>query len=566
MVRNIFILGCFFFFVKFSTAQISQITEKESQLQSQFIDATKELTLARYDQAEKILLNIVKENEAIGATHFELGKVYEAKGDDQRALGSYTRAIALEKTNKWYYLKKLDLLKKINAYGEAANLCESIAQLPSATPEDYYEWTNNALKANNPELAISALDKLEAKQGINFNIVDKKTQIYESLGQHEKTRASLSKLTETFPTCVTCLSLQAAYLGDMNMPDEATKIWKKVLELDPSNTNAKIAVAAGMKIAGDDVGFLESIKSLFVSKNVAYDDKMKQLIPYIQKVAVTHDEKLGTALDKALKMLDETNPDNAKTKSAMADVAQNTGRFKEAVELYQQCLKLDKSVFSVWEQLLYLQDQTRDYSGMLKTSNDLYDLFPGLALANYWHGLALIKSNKADQAMSVLDEGLALSSKNPALQYKFNILKAQTYALKKDLAKSQESYLKAKEINSKVDWAYAAEARTIADLKSPGADALSLCDEALKIDPNSLEALHTKAYILLKAASLDKSKSVYELAFKNGGMDIPEILEEYGDLMLLQNNSVEASKYWNLALEKGIETVGLRKKIDAIKS
>jgi tetratricopeptide (TPR) repeat protein len=359
--------------------------------------------------------------------------------------------------------------------------------------------------------------------------------------------------------------LQASYFAELNKPEEATKVWRKILELDPSNTDAKIAVAAGMKIAGDDLGFLHSLKPLFVNKNVAYDKKMKEIIPYIQKLAVTHDQKLGSALTEALQMLNETNPGNAKTYAAMADVAQNTGQIKDAVQYYKKSLSLDKSIFSVWEQLMYLLDQIRDYPSLLSTSNDLLDLYPALAVANYWNAYSFVKNDKPDEALESANIGISAAKNNQAIQYKLHIVNGMAYSLKKDTNKSKESFKLAQELNPKIDWAYLAEARELA--KTPGnlQQALSLVEQALKLNPESFEAWATKAFILSQNNDFEKAKDLYAQSISKGGSDYAQILEEYGDVLFKLNDKESALKYWKSAVDKGIELPQLRKKIEDVK-
>ena len=565
MSRAIFIIFLISNFSAGSFAQLKQITEKESQLQQKFIEANTEFLIGRYDQAEKKLIEIVKENEAIAAVHFELGKVYEAKGDDQRALGSYSRAIVLDKSNKWYYIQKIKLLDKAGSHAEAATVCEQLTQVDQITADHYYDWAYHAIQANNPELAITALDKLEAKQGPNINIAEKKLRIFQTMGQPDRIRSTIDNLLAVSPDCIPCLTMKANYYASSNKPEEANKVWERILALDSANTDAKIALAAGKKAIGDDVGFIESIKPLFVNKNVPFDSKMKELLPYIQKLSDTHDPRLGESLMGALKMLDETNPDNPKTKAAMADVARNTGWIKEAAALYKTCLDLDKNVYAVWEQRLYTLDQIRDYPEMLKTSNDLFDLFPGIAMATYWNALALIRNNKPDDAIKIIESGMAAAKKNPALQYKLTILTGMAWGQKKDLIRSQEAFKTAQTLNPAVDWAYYAEARVLSDLSESYNNALELCEKAIKNSMGSFVPIAVEAYVLMKNNNFEKSKGLYEEAINKGAADFPEILEEYGDLLYKMNDLKSAVKYWQMSLDKGIEIPELRKKLDAVK-
>ena len=219
----------------------------------------------------------------------------------------------------------------------------------------------------------------------------------------------------------------------------------------------------------------------------------------------------------------------------------------------------------MWEQRLYILDQIRDYPQMLKTSEELLDLYPGFALAAYWNGLALMRNGKADDALSILSEGLMSARNNPANQYKLQILKAMAFARKNDIAKSQEAFKAARELNPEIDWAYFAEARVIADIPEKLKDAIKLCDQAIKINPDNFEAIATKAYVLSKNNETDKARALYEESLAKGGIDYPEILEEYGDFLHRLNDNNAALRYWKIAIDKGTPLPVLRKKIDEVK-
>lgn len=547
------------------SAQKMQMTEKETQLQGKFIEANKEFVLARYDQAEKLLLDIVGENETVGAAHYELAKVYEAKGDDQKAIASVNRAINLEKTNKWYLVYKLRVLDKMGAHADAALVSQALAVFEPNNPQHYYDMAYHFLQAENPKEAINSLNKLEAIQGPQLPITEKKILIYQGMGETENIFNSLNKLVQTYPENIKALELLAAFYAGNSKPAEATELYKKILSLDPSNVNAKIAMAAGLRVAGKDADFLRSIKELFVNKNVGFDQKMKELVPFIQKLAEKKDPELAAEVIEALKVLDQIHPNNAKTYAASGDVYQNTGDIKTAIQMYNKALTIDKSVYSVWEQLLYLQNQTRDFTGLLKTANELIDIFPNLANAYYWHALANNKNNNPQVALSSCNQGLMIARKSPANQYKLQIELGNTYALLNNINSCSDAFNSAIQLNPNAEWAYYSFANCLARLKPGTAKANELADNAIKIAPDNIEALSTKAFVLAKAGNFKEAQSYYEKALEKGGTEYPQILEEYGDLLYSQQDLTSADKYWNLSLQKGFPNEALSKKINAKK-
>jgi len=546
-------------------AQKVQSTEKEAQLEGRFIEANREYIIGRYDQAEKILLAVIKENETIAAAHFELAKVYEAKGDDQKAIGSLNRAITLDKTNKWYLIRKLKLLDKMSDHVEAAKVGEALINFEPNNPENYYDKAYHELQAENSTAALATLDKLQVKLGPQIAIAEKKIMIYQALQQEDKIIETINTLVLSFPENVKVLQMKASYLVNHNKANEATEIYKKILSLDPSNVEAKIAMSAGLKVEGKDVEFINSLKELFINKNVAFDTKIKELVPYIQKVADKKDRALAASVLDALLLLDKTDPKNAKTYAAMGDIYQNIDSIKTAIQMYTKAVNLDQSVFSVWEQLLYLLNQTRDYSRMLNTAKGLTDIFPVLSSAYYWVALSYNKTNNPAEALKNCKSGLEMARRSPVNQYKLQIEMGNAYALSGDMENCESAFNTAIQLNPNVEWAYYSFALAQSRIKPGTPKANEMADKALSIAPDNMEALSAKGFVLMKAGKYLEAKEYYDKAILKGGLEYPQILEEYGDLLAEQKDSVSADKYWNLAVEKGTPNDNLSKKINAKK-
>jgi len=540
-------------------AQAVKISEQEAQLQGRFIDANKEMLMSRFDKAEEILNGIVKENETIGAVWYELARVNAGIGKDDKALSMINRAITLEPKNKWYLIYKGDLVERMNDHREAANVCAQLNKLEPKNPQHYENWAYHLIQVQEPAKAIEVYDNQAALMGITPELALKKMQVLEAMNKKEEAYNYLKELANTKPD-ITYLKIFAAYLVRSNRIDEATSVYERILKLDPKDTDARLAAAAGLRKSGKDIEFVQTLRELFYRTDVPYDRKMKELIPLIQKVADTGDTSLANALVDAVNVLNSTSPDNAKTYSALGDLYHHSNKLKSAIEAYQKSIQLDKSTWAVWEQLMTLQWDIRDVKSLLKTSNETYDLFPNLGTAAYWNAFANYGNANYKDALSAIQMALGMTRRVPAVQYRCKILEAQIHYRSNNLELGKAAIESAIAMNTNAAWAYYENARILAeinDMKSAANNA----QKALTLEPNNSDALAAFAFVAMKSGSLQSADENYQKSFALGGNSLPQYLEEYGDLMALKGDKIKAKDYWLKSSNLGVETPSLKQKI-----
>jgi tetratricopeptide (TPR) repeat protein len=171
------------------------------------------------------------------------------------------------------------------------------------------------------------------------------------------------------------------------------------------------------------------------------------MIPHIQKVANTGDKELADAAIELAKILTEVHPNNAKSFSVYGDLLNHSERPKEALEKYMQTLKLDGSVFTVWEQVMYLNFELQDFDALLKTSNDALDLFPNKAKAFYLNGIANSEKGNNNDAIDGFQQALMMSAKNERMQADIYGRLGEVYHNAKKYEKSDTNFEKALKLN-----------------------------------------------------------------------------------------------------------------------
>ena len=71
-----------------------------------------------------------------------------------------------------------------------------------------------------------------------------------------------------------------------------------------------------------------------------------------------------------------------------ADILYTDNNFQEAKEQYLIVLEKDKTKPEVWSQVLFIQAEQSDFSGMLNTSDEALTYFPTDPLFYYFNGVS----------------------------------------------------------------------------------------------------------------------------------------------------------------------------------
>ena len=81
------------------------------------------------------------------------------------------------------------------------------------------------------------------------------------------------------------------------------------------------------------------------------------------------------------------------------------------------------------------------------------------------------------------------------------------------------------------------------------------------LKPKNPRLQDTQGWVLYKMKNYDSAKAWIQKALKNGGENMPDILEHYGDILYQLDDKEQALIYWQKAQEKGSTSELLEKKI-----
>jgi tetratricopeptide (TPR) repeat protein len=429
-------------------SDLLEMTESEAKIEEVFIDGNREKLLGNWERAVVKFKEVLEKDPKNDAASYELARVYEALKDTDKAVVAARNAVEWNPANPWYKYYLADLYQKTDKDKEAAELYAQLVKMDFRNEGYYFKWAYYLVRAGQPADAIKVYDQLEKLIGINEETTRHKQTLYLGMGNYKKAGKEIQDLIDRFPENIEYRHMLATFYTQTGDKGMATATYQEILKLEPNNARAKIALAEDNK-GSDDIKYLNALRTVFQDPGTDIDTKIKEIIPYVTRLAETGDKNLGNSLLALTSLLETVHPNSAKSHSVLGDVLFYNGQTDRALEQYKKCLELDHNVWAVWEQVLFIYSDKKDYQNLVKTSEDALDLFPNQATAHYFNGVGYNGLRKPNEALPSFQQALIMSTKNPPLR--FNVLRetAESYYQLKKYPQAENSLNEALKLNAK---------------------------------------------------------------------------------------------------------------------
>ncbi len=525
-----------------------------------FIEASKERLLGNPANAADLFKECLKVDPNNAAAMYELATIYFNARKDNEAIEQISNAIKIEPKNEWYRMLLADIYSQLGKNEEAAKVFETLVNDFPKKPEFLYEWATELLKANKYEDAIKVYNRIENNIGVTEEISIQKHSIYLSLKQTEKAIEEIKKLIETFPGNTRYLGILADLYLSMNKKDEAFALYEKMETMNPSDPLLHLSLANYYREKGNKEKSYEELKKAFQNPDLDIDTKINILLSYY--VITEVNKELTSQALELTKILVETHPKEAKAHAMHADFLFREGKMKEAQEAFRATIKLDNSKFLVWSSLLQVDYNLADYEGLLKESNDALELFPTQAIVYLFNGIANMQFKKYDEAIAILNSGVAYAKKDKQLSTQFYSSLGDAYNFVKKHKESDAAYEKALELdpeNSTVlnNYAYYLSLR-----KESMDKAEAMSKKSNDLEPGNASFQDTYGWIMYQQGKFAEAKEWIDKALKSSEKPSGVEYEHYGDALWQSGEKEAAKEYWNKAKVAGGGSDLLERKVN----
>ncbi len=410
-MRTLYLLP-FVCFVNLLSAQPGSVSEREVNLQSQFIEAKREALLGKTEEAITKFRTLLLEQPKDDAILFELSRLEYAAGNTPAAIDALKTAYATQ-PNEVYAAFLAELYQAAGRYGEGADLYASLIQQYPSEAEHYLERAAFQVRDQDIKGAVKTYEDLEARIGVNAELARRKHALYLGTGDQKRAERELVRLVEAFPRDNSYRHLLAGYYSSQGDDSKAKRVYEEILQLEPDDVRAQLALQdAAPRNNGSSVDDRELL-ALLARTDVELDLKIGRLLPMIQQVASTNDRALADRLLALTAELRRVHPDAAKATAIEGDLYYHSGRLAEAAEAYRATLELDDTVYPVWEQLLatlYLDNQAVE---LRKYAEEALDIFPNRPSVYVHYALGEAFRGDFDEANNLLRQAQLMVSGSP---------------------------------------------------------------------------------------------------------------------------------------------------------
>lgn len=388
------------------------VPEAEVARQSAFLEAEKERLLAHYDKAIERYEKFLYDNPETDAAWYGLARSYAAKEDYIKALESIDKAVKKAPDNPWYPVFQADLFGKTGRIKDAIAVYDNLCKRWPSNAGFFQQLAYLHVLNKDPKAGLKALDQLERITGLTEETADKKHIIYVGLGDDKKAAAELLRLADAFPNKPEYRHRLAHFYETMGDRDNARKVYEDIVRRNPNDSSAQLALLSKGK-SNSDTEYLASLKPLFGDANTPIDSKIKELLPYFEKLNKNPDPVLTQNLLDLGAILEKTHSDDAKAWSISGDLLYYSNRSTEALEKYRQCIRLSPRVFSVWDNTLTILAEQKNFDEMLRFAERAMDAFPNQPKAYYYYGVAANLKGQYDEAINQLEQALLMAGNSP---------------------------------------------------------------------------------------------------------------------------------------------------------
>lgn len=428
MLKYIYI---FIFFALSGPIYAQEIIEEaqpssiEVDLESEFILAMQDEVLEKYDDAIEKFKNLIKKTPGEGIAEYHIAQILLKQNKTEDALFQAKKAV--EKNPSNIYFKELlkNIYEDSKDYKSAADLMLTIIPTHKFDRKEYYELAELYSRANETDLAIEVLEKLDKTAGFDLQTEFYKINILLKAKDYEKAKKNLELLNKKMPRNTEILQKMTMVYRLMNDTKNTDDTYRQILQIDPQNAQALSYFSTQKKSSQSGQNYIVNLIPYLNNAEISVDEKILTLAPYVENIS--KDDPLLNDLTNAAEILLRLHPHNARTNTLYADLLYNAEQTSKSIVYYNNALKYDKSNFMIWKQLMIIYTMQEDWNKLAKLSTEAIDYYPNHSVVYYYAGRAFINLNQVSKAIEYLDESLLLAMQNEKFRNEILLMKANAY-------------------------------------------------------------------------------------------------------------------------------------------
>lgn len=462
----------------------TNLEQNPKDIECQKMMALCEVNLENYDNARKILEDVVKYSQDDAMSWYYLGCCYDALNKFHEAKHAYSTVIELRpeyidvyKSFAIAYIKNQEADKAIELIDKAIKISEE---------EDYslyYIGGTACMAAQKFEDSIKYIKKALELNPDNIQLYNNLGTAYLTTGKTEEALETYKKTAEIDPKDSLAYFNIGSILQIQDKHEQACEYFAKANELEPEDQNYITAWAVSEVKAGRLKEAIEHYKYLAA----CYPQKINYRINLASCYEAIGEYDIAIALLKQLVLI---SPKSAPLMKKLATAYMKTGQYANAKEIYEKIIKQGSTSYETHYELALLCVKTDNIDRAEQILKKVCKLQPDFAPAHKDLGVIYLNKRLFDYAKDEFEQAYKYDSENYSIVIEYaNFLHATS-----NFEKADEMYQKALEIEPQNPNALAFSALNKTHLKQ--------IDQALEQIKSALEKSHESAFLFFIAGRI----------------------------------------------------------------
>ena len=531
-------------------------SEQRARVMALFMEATKARLAGEMGSATQLFEQVLKADPKNDAACFELSKLYFNQQRGEEALAMARKARELDPGNIWYHFLLADLDLQLGRTDEAVKVYRDILDRWPDRVEVYFDLANALAYSGRTDEGRKVYRDLEERFGRSEELVMEEFNMLANTGDYEAARQLLERELADQPDRIDYRGMLAELYDEMGLHELAFAEYQRILDQDPDDSMARIALAEHHYSQGDLGKAYEQLDHAFGDPDLDLDAKMQVLLGFYEMTRSAgsgtgeQEEMLQRTYD-LIGTLERAHPESGKPHTIHGDFLMRDNRFTEAREQFQLALEYEKDRFPIWQQLLQLDLQLQDNEAVVEDAAQAIELFPTQPTLYLFHGIGLSQLGRHDEAVETLTMGRDLVIDDPMLQAQFWTSLGDAHNEAGEFAASDRAFdqalkLRPDDPTTLNNYAYYLSLRN--DRLEKAAQ-MSLRSNELA--PGQPSFQDTYAWVLYQQGKYSEARTWIEKALASGGSGEGVIVEHYGDILFKLGDEAGAREQWQRARDLG---------------
>lgn len=497
--------------------------------------------------------NVRQDDDAVA---FALAQCHLYLNEQTQATSFTETAAKLDPNNIWYTQELAYMYFNQNKFVESESCFKKLVAKEPKNIDWLFGHSEVLKRLNKVDEAIAVLNKMEDQLGVVPDLSIQKYELYNSIKATDKALNELLKARTVYPDELSLIGTLVEFYFQKNEIGKAQEMLVELVRNDPTNARANLALGDLNLRQFKKKEAYAYFKAAFEGVGLDIDTKMKVLLLFYEQQNSIEPEVFELA-----EILVASYPTDAKAYAIQGDLLLQNNKKEAALLAYKQALNFDANKFPIWNQVLLLEYESRNFTDLYTDSKMCLTLFPAVVNVHLMATIASVQVGNYQEALDAAAVGKSLIvSNDPITEAEFHAQMGEAYFLLNQLDLGKANYLKALELDNTN---YLTKNNFALRLARAGIElglAEKMIDEVISTTEKSAVFYTTKAVVLFAKGAYKEGLKMSELAVQldNSAANSYDVM---GNCLAQLGKTDEALTSWLKAKSLGATNKELDKKI-----